>query len=255
MIIEYHKPNSIDDACKLLSRESPRTVPLGGGTVLSQYHGEPIAVVDLQDLGIDGIEAHGNMLFIGASTTLQSVIESELIDNEIKKACEIESTYNLRQTATIGGCIASGSWGSPLLSIIFASDAELTIQPDEIKLKIGKWISLTQEEKDHRFISHISIAKEQHVALETISKTPKSKPEIMLCASGWESGRIRYVLMDKRSKKMQLLLDTDEGDIEKAFLSLINAHSHSLSSYFPQYYSKILEILFTRCWHKVKGKS
>ena len=36
MIIEYHRPETIDEALDLLARSQPATVPLGGGTVLNQ---------------------------------------------------------------------------------------------------------------------------------------------------------------------------------------------------------------------------
>lgn len=35
MILEYHRPKTIDEALALLERDNPRTVPLGGGTTLS----------------------------------------------------------------------------------------------------------------------------------------------------------------------------------------------------------------------------
>ena len=50
MITAYHRPGSLDEALKLLSRRSPVTVPLGGGTVLSHQRGEGIEVVDLQQV-------------------------------------------------------------------------------------------------------------------------------------------------------------------------------------------------------------
>ena len=31
MIVEYHRPNNLDEALLLLSRDYPHTVPLGGG--------------------------------------------------------------------------------------------------------------------------------------------------------------------------------------------------------------------------------
>jgi CO/xanthine dehydrogenase FAD-binding subunit len=50
MIVEYHRPPTLDLALQLLSRQSPVTVPMGGGTILNQPSPVPIAVVDLQEL-------------------------------------------------------------------------------------------------------------------------------------------------------------------------------------------------------------
>jgi CO/xanthine dehydrogenase FAD-binding subunit len=57
MILEYHRPQALDQALALLSRETPRTIPLGGGTVISQMAGPGVAVVDLQSLGLNTLEA------------------------------------------------------------------------------------------------------------------------------------------------------------------------------------------------------
>ena len=52
MITIYHRPKSIEEALQLLGRTAPRTVPLGGGTLLSHPHSEAVEVVDLQALGL-----------------------------------------------------------------------------------------------------------------------------------------------------------------------------------------------------------
>ena len=67
MIIEYHRPNKLDEALKLLERKQPVTVPLGGGTVLNAPSEEQVAVVDLQDLGLGGIDKAGSTLKVGAA--------------------------------------------------------------------------------------------------------------------------------------------------------------------------------------------
>jgi hypothetical protein len=57
MIIEYHRPETIEAALALLARKEPRTVPLGGGSVLNQPSDIPVAVVDVQSLGLNQIAA------------------------------------------------------------------------------------------------------------------------------------------------------------------------------------------------------
>ena len=55
MIIEYYRPQSLEEALELLARPGLTTVPLGGGTVVNQPSPEPVAVVDLQALGLNMI--------------------------------------------------------------------------------------------------------------------------------------------------------------------------------------------------------
>src|SRR5512146_2091691 len=109
MIIEYHRPEDLAAALALLARETPRTLALGGGTVLSQALSRDVtheyAVVDLQRLGLNKIEKEGQSLYIGATVTLQQAFESEAWPDGIREALQEsllhEVSLNLRQTATV----------------------------------------------------------------------------------------------------------------------------------------------------------
>ena len=75
MILEYHRPETLDEALALLRRKEPLTFPMGGGTVLNQPSDNNYAVVDLQALGLNKIEPRGNALIAGATLTLQALLE------------------------------------------------------------------------------------------------------------------------------------------------------------------------------------
>ena len=57
MILEYHRPDTLEEALDLLQRPTPFTVPLGGGSVLSHKTELPLDVVDLQNLGLDMVSS------------------------------------------------------------------------------------------------------------------------------------------------------------------------------------------------------
>ena len=85
MIIEYHRPEKLDDALALLQRATPKTLPLGGGTVLNSPADDQYAVVDLQELELAGIDAKGsNSLEVGAAATLQALYEHAGIPDALK---------------------------------------------------------------------------------------------------------------------------------------------------------------------------
>jgi len=42
MITEYHRPEALETALKLLRRKTPATRPLGGGTILSAPAAESV---------------------------------------------------------------------------------------------------------------------------------------------------------------------------------------------------------------------
>src|SRR3990172_6960487 len=98
MITAYHRPQTLDEALALLTQ--PNTLPLGGGTLLSQPTTDPVSVVDLQSIGLDSLRAKGNDLEIGATCTLQSLLESEHCPEALKIAIKLESPINIRNSAT-----------------------------------------------------------------------------------------------------------------------------------------------------------
>ncbi len=55
-VVGYHRPESLEEALALLNRGSPRSVVLGGGTIINARESEePFEVVDLQSVGLDAI--------------------------------------------------------------------------------------------------------------------------------------------------------------------------------------------------------
>ncbi len=75
MITAYHRPQTLNEALTLLSQ--PNRTPLGGGTLLSHSKTDSVEAVDLQSLSLDAIKKQGSNLEIGATVTLQQLLESE----------------------------------------------------------------------------------------------------------------------------------------------------------------------------------
>jgi putative selenate reductase FAD-binding subunit len=101
MITAYHRPQNLDEALKLISRSSPETVPLGGGTILSQHRGDSIEVVDLQALGLNHIAKRGKHLDVGAAVSLQALLESPECPEDMALALKLEAPLSLRNSATV----------------------------------------------------------------------------------------------------------------------------------------------------------
>ena len=126
MIITYHRPKTLDEALTLLKQ--PNRLPLGGGTLLSGPTGDPVEVVDLQYLGLDSITKNGNNLQVGATATLQQLLESEHCPSALKTALKLEAPLNLRNAATVAGTLVSCDGRSPFATVMLASDAKLDIR-------------------------------------------------------------------------------------------------------------------------------
>lgn len=121
----YHRPATVDEALELLAR--PRAIPLGGGTKVNATPTAPVEVVDLQSLGLQGVERTEHGVAIGAMTRLQDVADSDLVPRAVRDAARRESPSTIRAAATLGGCVATADAASELLAALLVHDATVAI--------------------------------------------------------------------------------------------------------------------------------
>jgi CO/xanthine dehydrogenase FAD-binding subunit len=200
MITEYHRPESLDDAVSLLSR--PNAYPLGGGTMLSKPTQESIEVIDLQTLGLNKIHKKGNNLEIGATATLQQLLENSSAPTALKVALRLEAPFNLRNAATAAGTLVAADGRSPFTTILLALDAKLTLagepktdsgQPSRV-IALGEYLPLRPGSLQRKLIIGIEIPLSTKLAFETVARTPADKPLVCAALAHWASGRTRLAL-------------------------------------------------------------
>jgi CO/xanthine dehydrogenase FAD-binding subunit len=190
MIVEYHRPETMDAALALLARNDPVTVPLGGGTVLSRRGKADFAVVDLQNLNLNTIKREGDLLQVGATATLQELVRAHDVPGALSHTAALEASFNLRQAATIGGTIASRDGKSPLLAALLAMDANLKWLPDERVVGLGDWLPLRSDWK-RGLIVQVQIPLQAELRYEQVGRTPADQPIICIAVARWPSGRVR----------------------------------------------------------------
>jgi CO/xanthine dehydrogenase FAD-binding subunit len=194
MINEYHRPDTIEETLRLIARPDPRTLPLGGGTVLNHSGGESLAVVDLQSLDLDTIQERGNDLEIGATATLQSLYATPHLPAALQAAIKLDTNYNLRQVATLAGALVACDGRSPLATVFLALDAKLTLQPGDEEVTLGNLLPLREELLRHRLITKITIPLQVKLAFEFVARTPADRPIVCVAIAQWPSGRTRLAL-------------------------------------------------------------
>ncbi len=143
MITTYHRPKTLEEALTLLAQ--PNTLPLGGGTLLSHTTAESISVVDLQALSLNHIHKKGNNLEIGATVTLQQLLESEHCPEALKKTLKLEAPLNLRNSASVAGTLVSCDGRSTFACAMLALDVKIEIQSSNTEpriLNIGEFLPL-----------------------------------------------------------------------------------------------------------------
>ena len=207
MISTYHRPQTLDEALTLLTQ--PNTLPLGGGTLLSKTTTDSVAVVDLQALGLDSLRASGNDLQIGATCTLQSLLESGNCPAALKTAIKLEAPLNIRNTATVAGTLVASDGRSPFAAMLLAMDAKLEINVNRqaSTVNCGEYL-LT---RPIGLITSIIVPLNVKTGFEFVSKTPADKPVVCAALAQWNSGRTRLSL-GGYGKTPLLAMDGTESD-------------------------------------------
>lgn len=197
MIREVHRPKTIEEALQLLSRQGTVTVAMGGGTVLNRPSPEPVAVVDLQDLGLDQVEVKGNALSLGATVTLASLLELPELPETLAQVIRLEATYNLRQVATLAGTLIAADGRSPLATALLALDAVLDVVGAGTAVEqfsLGDLLPMRNEKLRGRLVTRLTLPLNARLAYESVARTPADLPVICAAAAIWPSGRTRLAL-------------------------------------------------------------
>lgn len=199
MIQEYHRPQTLEAALALLMRPQPFTLPLAGGTTLTSASRQPLAVVDLQALGLNTFEIAGNSLLLGATLTLQGLLDQlpsvgAGLSAGLRRAISHEATYNLRMAATVAGTLVASSGRSPLTTALLALDAALLLQPGDETLGLGDLLPVRAERLRHRLITRITLPLNARLAYEFVARTPADQPIVCAAVAVWPSGRTRAAL-------------------------------------------------------------
>ncbi len=242
MIVEYHRPKTVEAALQLLGRQKPKTVPLGGGTVLSRQATENLAVVDLQDLPLDKIEKQDAQLVIGATTTLQALVDSPLLADALRQAAALEANVNLRQVATIAGALVSGDGRSPLATVLSAMEAFMLWQPGDVKNSLGEWLP-NRSKVPGKLIIQVWLPTDVTVKAEFVGRTPVDVPLVGVAVCRWRSGRIRAAVCGFGAAPLLVLDGSGTIDIESR---VENACSHYYKTNLFTYKLKIIKTLIQR---------
>lgn len=185
----YHRPTSLEEAIRLI--RPPAALPIGGGTVLLPTRDPAVEeVVDLSGLGLTYIQDRGDDLHIGATTPLQHLLESpalaELTRRRIGEVLRLTASRNLRGQATVGGTVATGGPENPLLVLLLALDAALTVcQPEPLHLSLEKFLEnrnrLLQQGALITELSLSSLRSPYGIGFAHVGRTPRDRP--IVCAA------------------------------------------------------------------------
>jgi CO/xanthine dehydrogenase FAD-binding subunit len=247
MITTYHRPQTLDEAIALLSQ--PNTVPLGGGTLLSRPTVDPVSVVDLQALSLNRIHKKGNNLEIGATVTLQQLIESEHCPAALKSALKLEAPLNLRNSATVAGTLVAADGRSTFACALLALDSKIDIRyskTDSRVSNIGEFLPL----RPRGLITQIVIPLNANFAFDYVARTPSDKPIVCAALTHWSTGRARLAV-GGWGKSPTLAMDGTEAEgIETAAKNACHEAADDFGS--AEYRMDVASTLAKRCLEALK---
>lgn len=246
MIITYHRPKTLDEALTLLKQ--PNCMPLGGGTLLSKPTSDPMEVVDLQSLGLDSITKSGNNLQVGATVTLQQVLEYEHCPDALKAAIKLEAPLNLRNAATVAGTLVSCDGRSSFATVMLALDTKLDIRtPEDVTQasSIGEFLPI----RPQGLITSITLPLTVRLAFEYVSRTPADKPIVCVALARWNSGRARLSLGGYGNNPLLAMDGTEAQGVEAAARNTFHEAADEYAS--AEYRMDVAATLAKRCLERL----
>jgi putative selenate reductase FAD-binding subunit len=253
MITTYHRPQSLDEALNLLTK--PDRIPLGGGTLLSKPTADSVEVVDLQALSLDSIKKNGNNLELGATVTLQQLLESELCPPALKSALKLEAPLNLRNAATVAGTLVACDGRSTFASILLAADARVQqakLEDSKIAYEtanVGEFLPL----RPTRLITKIMLPLNIKLAFDYVARTPSDKPIVCAALAQWNSGRTRLALGGYGKSPLLAMDGTGAEGVEVAARNAFHEAADEFGS--AQYRMDVAATLAKRCLQALSASS
>lgn len=127
----YHRPNSVKEAIALLADLGEEARPLAGGHSLIPMMKLRLAAPEhLVDLGgikeIQGIRAEANEFVIGAMTTQQELVASDVLASKLpilRETSLVIADPQVRYMGTLGGNVANGDPGNDMPAVMMCLGA------------------------------------------------------------------------------------------------------------------------------------
>ena len=247
MITDYFRPQTLEEALKLLA--APETRPLGGGTVLSHPVDESFTVVDLQALSLNNIHKSGNQLEIGATVPLQALLESLFAPKALKNALKLEAPLNIRTMGTVAGTLVTCDGRSPFAAVMLALDAMIVIcdlSTVDGAIPIGEFLLSHNKIPHGSLITKIKIPLQTQLTFETVARSPADKPIVCCALAQWPSGHTRLVLGGWGNSPTLALDGNDASGLEEAARTAAYEATDEWAT--AEYRSAVAALLAKRCF-------
>ncbi|MEZ4671497.1 MAG: FAD binding domain-containing protein [Anaerolineae bacterium] len=197
MISQYFRPKTIDEALQLLIGTKNKTMVLASQLLPDTQLEETVeAVIDLQAVGLDKVEAHAGGLKIGAMTRLQTMVDDGIICDFTKEATHAESSSTFRNMQTIGAIVMNSDPESRLVATLLVLEAHLTILTvtGVSDVSLSEFLAEKESLLNGGILTSITVANDGKTASAHVSRTPADKPIVAAVGRQDASGRTLLAL-------------------------------------------------------------
>ncbi len=234
-----------------MSRPTPITMPLGGGTVLSHHRGQDIEVVDLQALGMNRISEHGNVLEVGAMVTLQQLLDMPACPPGLVTALRLEAPLNLRHSSSLGGTLVVADGRSTLATVLLALDARLALKlTASASMSLGEYLPRRAQLGPGYLITAIEWPLGAALEFDYVARTPADRPIVDIGVARWPSGRTRAAVGGWGASPLLALDGADDGGVEPAVRTALSDANDAWGS--ASYRMEAAAVLARRCLDRLR---
>jgi CO/xanthine dehydrogenase FAD-binding subunit len=136
VIRAYHRPHDWGTLANLLEDNIVVSAPILISARPESIENRNIeAAIDLSEMGLDFIRKTDNDIQIGAMTTLQTMVESEVLQpvcsSALNNAALRTARYNLRNQAVISGVLFDQTGPGEIAIVLLVLDAEVILRKNE----------------------------------------------------------------------------------------------------------------------------
>jgi CO/xanthine dehydrogenase FAD-binding subunit len=204
---------------------------------------------------LGNLRTKGNGIEIGAATTLQTMLESNLLQPSLKSALHLEAPLNIRHAATIAGTIVACDGRSTLATALLALDAKIlyyeksesNTKPKEKEINLGDYLPI----RSPGLITQLQYSSQPRFSFDYVSRTPADKPIICIALALWPTGRARIAVGGFGRSPLLAMDGKGVVGLEASTRNALHASTDDWAS--SEYRMDTGVILAKRCLHQLQN--
>ena len=142
MFEQLLKPASLDEAVKFKNQFKDDAVYMAGGSKLNAAptRSTKSVAISLAGLGLNTIKSEGGVVTIGATATLQQVIDNPVVPAAVREAAGFVYSRNVRNQATFGGELFAQQNEAVLLPVLLVMNAKVALAGGAV-IELADWLA------------------------------------------------------------------------------------------------------------------